>query len=272
MRKVMLAIAVGAVSLGSCQAIAKSVPRKTAVKPAAKPSPTTLFVNQMMLNGWNEEHGYGACRLTNFKGLAGALEAFEGAFNPTKGEYETSEQYEARVAKIADLISKPEMVVCMSLSDQYDSPFSYNADKQQFKGEFAKRLRVDLIYKKLGSFIGKTRMNVSFKIERVVDIEYYAEMTNLISSAPSDCFEQNESYVKYSLDVPRADAPSVKSAGYLAIIGHLAAPYISMNENENTPSLDDPEQRLERDYTVTFKPDRFAIVMPGGKILKTCHF
>lgn len=280
-RKSVAALAVGAIlCAGAAKPQAKPAsPAKVFKKPTIKakpkpaPSPTAILAGALHLNSIpsDDVNLYTACAYANFKQLALALNGVPG-LDQTKGEFETEEEFSARVTKLSETINADrETIVCQSLANNRDAPFQYDADAETFSGSFNQNLRAELDYKDLGSYVGKTRMGISFRIKRSLEIDYNADLS-LISRNETPCRKISYLDVTYSLTVPRAEAIGVKRDAYLVIIGTLRSPYVTQEDSNPTPSLDEPYDDFTRTITVKFEPTRFVIVMPGGKRLLECSF
>lgn len=89
-------------------------------------------------------------------------------------------------------------------------------------------------------------------------------------SKPAACLPGDYGSYKYRVPVLRADAPRVKTVGYLVFVGRLVSPFVEQDETPGSPTLTDPRDRYERTLTVHVAPSRVAIAMPGHLEPWTC--
>jgi hypothetical protein len=190
----------------------------------------------------------------------------------TKGEFETSAAYEARMAGMeGTLAGDRELIVCQYLDDNEDVRFTYDAEKQAFSTSFDQRLRAEIDWKKTGSYVSKTRMGARATVTSYFGIDYFIDMAASTISPSADCIKGGYSSVSFTVPVPLAEAPAVKADGYLVILGRLASPFYKRTQTTGSPTLDDPSDVTQVEMTATIRPRAFYIVMPGGKIIWQCE-
>lgn len=243
------------------------------VKGVEKPDPVKGLAAQLVINSVTPaDNLWAKCLKSNFKGLAAALDAARERISSKKGEFETQDQFTSRTRKIEDIVNEQgQIIICQDLSDNKDATFIYDADSESFSGSFGRTLRADLIYRKLGSYNTKTRMGVPVHVTRAIDIEYSVDLFDSIGPLPV-CLGGNARYgdPKYTVKVRLADAPNVKRQAYLVFEGRLVDPFIASSDSPGEPSLDNPNDVFERDYTVKFSPSQMAVVMPDGSQVFSC--
>lgn len=212
---------------------------------------------------------YHACRGSNFKALAWGLRGVEATLSRPKGEFETDAEFAERKLKLELLVNqKHQLVVCQPLDDNEDAPFEYDADNEKFEGSFRAHQNIWRDVKRTGKYVSHTRMGIRATVTSSIDVEYDLDMGDSLDHLASDCMRGSLSEAHYEVPVPRTDAPSLKSNGYLALVGHLVFPFIESGDSAGSPTLDDPEDVYERDITVHFVPEEIAIVAPDGVRLK----
>jgi len=62
----------------------------------------------------------------------------------------------------------------------------------------------------------------------------------------------------------------LKADGYLVFVGRLVAPFVTRDDTEGSPTLDDPRDVYERSLTVRFEANRASVVGPTGAPLWSC--
>lgn len=255
----------------SLAAAKKRAPSKRATPPAAKIDPVKVMSTHLFLNTLQTgENIAQACRRTDFKLLAISLQMNERILHQEKGEFETTAEFNNRVARLANAVNGGSIVICQPLNDNEDLPFAYNADDQSFEGSFARNQNVWRDVKQLGRYRSKTRMGIAATVKASAEYEY-----NVAMRMPEDgtaCGRPNSyaSTYQFRVPVPAAQAPQVKASGYAVFIGKLIPPYIGQTEESGKPTLDDPYDEYEQSLTVSFQPQRVAVVDGTGKELWSC--
>jgi hypothetical protein len=259
-----LAAAVLLLTFPAEAAFAKSPTRSSGAK--ANSDPVENLGAAIVLNRLDTYSDlYHACRGSNFKAMAWALKGVESRISPPKGEFEKDLEFSDRKRKLEDAINQGHpLVVCQPLDDNEDAPFEYDADNEQFKGSFKTHQNVWRDVRRTGKYVSRTRMGVRATVTSSIDVEYDVDMDNAFRHISNDCLKSDFLTLNYEVPISRADAPALKSTGYLAFVGHLAFPFIEWSDSPGSPTLDDPEDVYERDMTVHFAPDQVAIVGPAG--------
>lgn len=261
----MLAVLVMPVSTSA--AVKKRTRPAATTKP--QPRPSEVLAGHMVLNSIFEGESVGSvCRRSNFQLLAVALEMNSGMLNSTKGEFETTADFQKRSAKLADALTQNPVVVCEAVYDNPDIDLNYDADSSSFKGGFKDNHNVWRDVKKLGSYRSKTRMGISATVKASVEFEY-----NVSLDLPDNlrgCLQTTYSGSTFVAPAPRELAPALKARGTLAIVGRLVSPYIRKDESSGNPTLDDPYDVYTQTLTVHIKPERIVLLDAKGEIAWSC--
>lgn len=169
-----------------------------------------------------------------------------------KGEYEKTEEYEARVARWG----KAPILGSITPSDTFafevsqtlapiNISMTYDADKEQlastikFKSEHfasgnARWLDIAFSSKELGSHIGITGMGVKFRVT-----SHSASRIGLVIAEPIE-------NVSMTTSIPRDDASKIKPQLVVFAIAALAPPYKFTEQTAVTASLSSPSEWLIR--------------------------
>lgn len=268
---IALAIAPFCIVQSAIAAPAKRPVAKRAAAPAKVPTPVEVLAHHLAQNSLAAgENIADACRRTDFKLLATALSMNSDLLHQAKGEYETSEQFNERVGKLSTAVNGGEAIYCQPLDDNEDLPFSYNADLQRFEASFDRNQNVWRDIKQLGSYRSKTRMGAAATVKASAEFEYNVSLTMPQDDDACGATSSYSSSYKFNVPIAIAEAPALKARGYVAFIGKFVPPYISEEEREGSPTLDDPYDEYERDLVVNFRPARIVLVDGGGRKMWSC--
>lgn len=256
--------------IGSTSQIAAGSPKRAEKRSvAAKAKPTEVLATQLFLNYHAPEESLAdSCRKSNFPGLAIALNMNSDLVTNPKGEFETSQEYEARAAKLDGVINQRPIVICEYLDDNPDISFSYNADAGAFEGSFSSNHNVWRDVKPLGTYRSKTRMGVSAIVKASLEMNYEVDLD--LSRDLKGCLVGSILSFKFSAPVSRALAPTVKQGGRLVFVGRLVPPYIDEQELDGEPTLDDPYDVHSYTLTVHMKPAQIALLGADGSVVWSC--
>lgn len=245
----------------AARAAAKSAPRA-----APKPNPIATLVGALSLNSVKPgEDLYAACDRANFQALAWALDGVKDRIALEKSGYETEAEFGERRGKLEGAMSEVgQVVVCQPLDDNEDAPFSYDAEREVFRGTFDARQNVWRDVKRLGSYVSKTRMGVRATVKASAQFEYDVDMGAAFRGTVPACLKSRYGDYSYEVPIARAQAPALKSSGYLVFVGRLVSPFYGSSDSPGSPTLDDPRDVYERVMTVHFAPVSAVVVGPGG--------
>ena len=270
-----VALIAGMLMLASPSADAVAQKRRTATRPAGKAAvksdPVGDLVLAIQINQLRDgETLFAACQRSSFKTLAWALNGMRSRIALEKGEYETEAEFATRRRKLEDVVNQGgEIVVCQPLDDNEDAPFRYDPERELFKGSFVTHQNVWRDVKRTGSYVSKTRMGVKATVRSSVQIEYDVDLGTRLRGLQLPCLKGSFEF-DYEVPVPREDAPLLKARGYLVFTGRLTSPFVSQNDTEGSPTLDDPTDVYERSLTVSFEPRRADVIGPVGDPAWTC--
>lgn len=263
----ILMLAVMALPSSGSAAVKKRARATSAAR--SQPKPTEVLAGHLVLNSIMGGEAPGTvCRRSNFKLLAVALEMNSGILNSTKGEFETTADFQERSGKLADALTQNPIVICEMVYDNPDIDFKYDADSSAFKGGFRENHNVWRDVKKLGSYRSKTRMGISATVKSSIEFEY-----NVSLDLPDNlrgCLATSYSGATFAAPASRESAPVLKARGTLAIIGRLVSPYVGKEENSGSPTLDEPYDVYTQTLTVYLKPERIVLLGPEGEIAWSC--
>lgn len=248
---------------------AASAPRKRAPSgrpPTPKVDPIERLSEELVLNsiGSDDENLASACSLSNFKGLLWALDGVVGHWNFDKGEFETSADYAARMAKMEDTVGGTrQTIVCKALRNE-TSFVKYDADQQEFSVDTFSLTNIASDEKDTGSYISSTRMGVKAKVYRSLRVDYEVGLKGKYDLAHQlGCATRQFYSIRFS--VPANDAVSLRAAGYLVMLGHLKQPFSSKTEKSGEPTLDDPFDVYTVTLELKFEPRTILLVSPSGQ-------
>lgn len=271
LRRCSLLIATASVSFG-VGAVQPKRGAHVAARPAApKASPAEVLVNSIFANSIRDGDSLSAaCRRSNFKGLAYALEGM-GDMSPTKGEFETQAQFQERSDKLTTSINNVgKVIVCQELDGSSGVTFTYDADLQTFSGSFSPRLHVASYSKDTGKYASKTRMGIPMTVHSSIDVEYIADFEGSLPTTHTSCATSDFSRFSFTVPVSSDQAPLLKLTGYLVVIGNLVPPFFEQSDNPGQATLDDPYEVYERDMSVQIRPTEVAIVGISGQKVWDC--
>lgn len=257
--------------LGVCAAPSVAAPKK-ATHPQVKRDPLRDAAAAIMLNTVDPKSNlHDACRRADFKLLALGLEGIQSKINQPKGEFETAAEHQEHTAALEEALNRSgPVIVCQPLNDNEDAPFEYNAESQLFHGTIAAHQNVWRDSKPLGSYIGRTAMNVHFRVTASAEFEYNLTLDGNLSLLSPKCGKRDILAYSYEVPATRESAPRLKEQGYLVFIGRLSSPFIASSERHDPATLDDPSEVYERDLDVFFQPTEITIVGPQGDRVWTC--
>ena len=266
------AIAALAVANPSAAAAVKKRPPAGRKAPAKKPSPVEYLSAALVVNSQGEGEPLSAvCDRAGFKGLAWSLDGVKDWIVPVKGEFETSADFAVRQDKVLSALNSRPVVVCLPFDD-YDMIATYDADAAVFTVVFKDNLRVDLDYKKTGSYVSRTRMGVRATVTSFLDITYEADMSDRIAPLAQACLDKGgysfERRFRFAVD--RARAPGVKAGGRVALVGRIVQPIYSYDESTGRPTLDDPTYTFSATLSVKFAPTALVVLDAAGNEIHRC--
>ena len=241
---------------------------RPAVK-AKKLTPVEVMIGQIFLNSYTEDDSLAeACARSNFSYLAVGLDMNADWMEVPKGEFETQQEFDKRDSKLAALMAERSVIVCEPVFNNPDVQLTYDADRERFSGSFMREHNVWRDVKQLGSYRSKTRMGVAATVRRSLEMNY--DISLKLPEGLKGCLAGNYSSFSFSAAVPRAEAPGVKRAGRLIIIGKLVSPYSRKVDEEGDPTLDDPYDVFTRTITVSVRPERVILLGPDGATVWSC--
>jgi hypothetical protein len=272
MRRVRLFATLVALHASALSALEAKTPRNTAHR-QSRADPLANAAAAIFLNSASREGNLQrACSRSDFKLLALGLEGIHSRINHTKGEFETEAEFADRTHKIENILNGANpIIICQSLDDNSDAPFEYDADHELFKGSFATHQNVWRDVKRLGSYVSHTKMGVRAKVTSSLEMEYNVDMGDSLRAVGRTCGKSDYLGYAYEVPVPRTAAPLLKARGYLVFLGRLVSPFVETGDTPGSPTLDDPEDIYERDYTVHFAASEVAIVGLDGARIWDCR-
>lgn len=256
---------------------AAPVQKKRTTRPAPRPTPkpdaVASLVGALSLNTVQPGQDlFVACEGSSFQALAWGLHGIKDRIAVAKGEYETEAEFSERRRKLEEALNQVgRVVVCQPLDDNEDAPFSYDADREVFRGTFNTRQNVWRDVKRTGSYVSKTRMGVRANVSSSVQIEYDVDMAAAFRSASPACLQGSHRDYAYEVPIARALAPGLKASGYLVFAGRLVSPFYETSDSPGSPTLNDPRDVYERTMTVHFAPTLVAVVGPGDSKHWVCE-
>jgi len=243
--------------------IAKSPP------PKPKATPTQVLAAQLQLNSLFENEAVAdACKRSNFKNLAIALDMNADLLTVGKGEFESSEDYQKRAGELTAIMAGKPIVICEPLDDNPDISFTYDADTGEFSGGFSTDHNIWRDVKSLGSYRSKTRMGIPMTVKASVELEYDVRLS--LATNIKGCLNTTYSRATFTAPVSREIAPGIKGLGALVTIARLEFPYTSKEDREGSPSLDNPYDVYNYILRVHARPERFVLLDAGGKVAWSC--
>ena len=245
-----------------------AVTRRRATAAPAKPKLTPIErLSRQLVNNSVEpsENLSEACSFANAPALLYALEDVVADWSYDKGEFETSAAYAARTAETEKSINADrQTIICKALSDD-DTGAKYDADAQRFDISTYGLKRLDSVEKDVGSYVSKTRMGISAKVYQSVQINYEIDfgLKGYDDAAALGC--KSSSYGPVRFSVSSVEAPAVKAAGYIVMLGRLRQPFFSKSVRRGEPTLDSPFDVQTTTYSLMFTPTQIVLVDPAGK-------
>lgn len=207
------------------------------------------------------------CQRSDFAGLASALVDVKESLAAPKGEFESSEAYIQRTAKMEDVLGQP-LFVCTALGRNALVPFQYDADNQAFSGSFYDKFTVWEKDRDLGSYRAKTVLGVPFTVYRSRDTRADLKLT---APVPSTCLDRPKYGAwKYTVPAPRETAPLLKAQGRLVMLVSLTSPFVSYERHTFDATLTEPDDRLVETATVMAKLIKMAVIDGKGAIVWSC--
>lgn len=191
-----------------------------------------------------------------------------------KDEYETTDQYSARVAgQLHVFFGEPGKVVFKATVP--DDLVSYNADLGLMAIQLENRASYESVYtpahlklpvfdeeEKVGVRHGQTAMGIKFDYElwtaykRTIDVSFPFNGTNV-----GDPFE---------ISVPPAEAKQLRENLTLLAFGDVTSPYMTSEDDEDVASLDDPVYLITREEIYYARPSCLIVFnAKSGEIYKT---
>ena len=206
----------------------------------------------------------------------------------TKGEYETTEDFEARMSKICDKTIAGNLKYCDSVGflTQYDIKYSYDADEKKLVvGVPLKGEAFDTNYVKTGSkkYVGTNAFGAKAKI---TSSEFLTLAVSMRRDEPKPEPEGNDrprrmmkpamyAGVFYrqartlTLNVPMSpdEAKDMKNNGGIVIIGKLYKPYTDKYLSHSKPTITEPTEVIDDIRYVVIDPSEIWVVnTKTGKI------
>lgn len=246
------------------KAPARPVKRVAPTRP--KVSPTERLASALVFNGISapDDNLATACGLSNFKNLLYSLDGVVGSWDFTKGEFETSSDFDARMAKLESAINGDrKTIICKSMVD--DTPFiKYDADAQGFNVDNYALEKIATDSKDVGSYTSSTRMGVKAKVYASVRIDYNVDLGSRYNVGSAfGCATGPLGSLRFPVESDKARA--IRAGGYLVLIGHLRQPFYSKREESGEPTLDDPFDEYIMTLTLKFAPEQVFLVTPSGE-------
>jgi TonB family protein len=231
-----------------------------------KTDPTEILATQLVLNKYQSGEDFAdVCRRANFKNLALSLGMNSELLTRGKGEFETSEQYAQRANKLAEVISRDSVAVCLSPSTI--TSFSYHADDQRFEGELGETVSVWRDVKNLRPYRSKTRMGISVTVKPSLAMEFNASLT--FPSYPYGCLADDYHHT-FQFPYGTDDAPILKAIGRIVVLAKLEPPYVEKEDTPGNPTLDNPYDVYTHSTTVHIKPEKLVVTDYKGKEVWSC--
>lgn len=231
--------------------------------------PHEVLAGHIFLNRYVENENLAtSCKRSNFGFLAIALDMNADWLNVPKGEFETTLEFEERHRKLADAMGQQQIVICEPVWDNPDIGLSYNADAERFEASFSRSHNVWREVKPLGSYRSSTRMGVRATVKSSLEMNF--DVSLKLPDELKGCLASRYGSLTFSAPVGRDRAPVIKRSGKLVIVGKLVAPYIQREDQEGSPTLDDPYDVYVRTLTVIVKPARLVLIGPAGEEIWSC--
>jgi hypothetical protein len=227
------------------------------------------------------------CGQSNFRALATALYDARDHISRSKSEYETDAEFlAAKQAAEQAINSDGRFVVCQKLKDNKWAPFSYDANREVFVGEFRTEQTVERYSQRVGTYIGRTAYGATAKVNKVAGAEFDITMEFptpdgecreygappgcriIRTGEPAGCPRTDSNTFRYEVAIPRSDAAALKAEGYLVFVGRLKYPFVKWGYSPTFASLDQPLDMRIDIFDVAIAPEEVAVVGPNGIVWK----
>jgi TonB family protein len=267
--KLISAVLIGSLFVAVSSDAGAASKRKKAKPDAPKMKPSEIFSAHLYLNRYKSgENLMQSCKRANFSFLTMALHMNADWLDVPKGEFETTDQYKEREAKLEKLMGENQVIVCEPTWDNPDIQLTYNADAQVFSGSFQRNHNVWRESKALGSYVSKTRMGVRATVKSSLEMNY--DISLQLPNELKGCLAGSYGSLSFSAPAARDTAPGIKRLGRLVIVGQLVSPYIRTEDEDGNPTLDNPYDVYGRTFTLSLKPTRIVLIGTEGEEVWSC--
>jgi hypothetical protein len=265
---------------------AKTAP--TAKAPGLTADGSQALARAVLLNSeGNYPSLYEACEHSDFRALATALHVVRRQIAPDKSEYWTDAELAAFKDRAENTVNaRGRLVVCQHVKDNKWAPFSYDANREIFVGEFRTEQTVTKFAKRIGRYTGRTAYGATATVNQVQGAEFDITMKFDATDAecrshdappgcqivevgkPAGCPRTDPGTFRYEVPVPRSEAEALKADGYLVFVGKLKYPFVTWGYSPTFASIDQPLDMRIDIFDVSLAPDEVALVGPRGIVWK----
>lgn len=263
-----VSLLVGSVS-HPAHAVAKKR-RPAAKKAVPKISDTEWLVQALSINKVEFNPDLTKCEPKRFSILAAALSANRKLLHTEQGEFETSAEYDERVAGIGAVMSSESIMVCEPLDDNDDVPFKYDADSGTFNGSFHNHHLIYRDSKSLGSYQSSTAMGAKATVKASIDFDYNIKLSRR-PGGNTPCLRNGGYSNEFAFPVDRGAAPQLKYGGSIAYVAKLVTPYVEYSETKGKPTIDYPYDEYTNTVDVLAKLEKVMILDGSGGIVWSCE-
>jgi hypothetical protein len=201
-----------------------------------------------------------ACEQSSFKSLLFGLDGVVKNWDAEKGEFETTEAFEKRIADRDETLNgSRSTLVCWPLASE-TTFINYNADRQQYAVDSYRLQRVTTDDKDVGSYVSSTAMGAKVRVYHSVRLDYEVDTGSSGYAVPEKVGCKSTTF-----DVPVDEAPAVRRGGFLVLLGRLTSPYYTESTSRSQPSLTDPFDTETMTMALKLRPQRLLLVGPNGK-------
>jgi hypothetical protein len=212
-----------------------------------------------------------ACKRGNFKQFAQALNLNKSMLQPTKGEFESTDQFATRLANIKDIMEKNPKFACLDLADEGAVEFQYIADSQHFLGSMPAQNLIFSSSRFLRNYRTTTAFGVPVNVRATLESHFRLDLlTRDLKSSCLDIYPAVGNKYFFKVPVPLQDAPRLKSGGKMVILFTLTYPFVSETFEDGEPTLDDPFDVSVHTLKVTGVPNSMHIIDAAGKPVWSC--
>lgn len=236
------------------------------------PSKAQILSAHMALNSvLPSESLLTACKRGNFKQFAQALNLNKSTIQPTKGEFESSDQFATRLANIKDLMEKHPKFVCLDLLDEDTVEFQYIADFQHFLGSMPAQNLVFSTSRFLRNYRSTNAFGVPVNVKATLENHFWLDLLSRdLKSSCLDIYPASGNKYFFKVPVPLQDASRLKNGGKMVILFTLSYPFVSEAFEDGEPTLDDPFDVSVHTLKVTGVPNSMHIIDDTGKPVWSC--